>query len=219
CARVCVVAVSTTHGAVYNPHGLDVPRLLTMSKQIGSRFVEAYPDAERLDCAALLELPVDVLCPCARHHTIHHGNAGRILAKLVVGGANNPITPEAEQTLAERSVLCLPDFVANCGGVLGGTMEFAMHSRAAIERVIGWQLGARIALLLRESEKQKRSPRDLAEEEALCRFAAMHRLAEQRRLSGRVFELGLEFHRRGWVPGGLMRRMSKPYFEKRAGEL
>ena len=36
-----------------------------------------------------------------------------------------PCPPAAEQRLWEHGVLCVPDFVANSGGVLGGTMEFA----------------------------------------------------------------------------------------------
>jgi hypothetical protein len=32
---------------------------------------------------------------------------------------------KGEAALARRGILAVPDFVANCGGVLGGTMEFA----------------------------------------------------------------------------------------------
>jgi len=218
-AGVKVVAVSTSRGALYNPHGLDINRLAALARQMGSEFVQAYKEAEPLDRAALLELPVDVLCPCARHHTLHTGNAGRIAAKLISPGANNPITTEAEQILTERSVLCLPYFATNCGGALGGTMEFAMHNRATIERVISQQLGARIARLLQEAARQKKSPRELAEEESRRRFAAMQQAAEHPTLTGRLMELGLECHRRGWVPGVLIRRLSLSYFEKRAAAL
>lgn len=207
-AQVRVVAVSTSRGAIYNPRGLDVKQL---AAETGSDFVETFRNAERLDRTALLELPVDVLCPCARHDSIHAGNAMRVVAKLISPGANNPVTPEAEQMLAARSVLCLPDFVTNSGGVLGGTMEFAMQPREVIERFVDQHIGPRIARLL----GQTKAPRKLAEQESLDRFAAMQRAAEDPTWKGRLMEIGLECHRRGWVPGGLIRRLSLRYFEKR----
>jgi glutamate dehydrogenase (NAD(P)+) len=207
-AQIRVVAVSTSRGALYNPRGLDMKLLCA---ETGSGFVERYPDAEHLNRAALLELPVDVLCPCARHDSIHAGNASRIAAKLISPGANNPVTTEAERMLRERSVLCLPDFVTNSGGVLGGTMEFAMQSRETIERFIDQRIGARIARLLGQST----SPRELAERDARERFAQMQRGAEHPTLKGRLMEMGLECHRHGLVPGALIRRPSLSYFENR----
>jgi glutamate dehydrogenase/leucine dehydrogenase len=207
-AQVRVIAVSTSRGALYNPHGLDMKRLCA---ETGSDFVERYRDADHLDRAALLELPVDILCPCARHDSIHAGNAARIAAKLISPGANNPITTEAERMLEARSVLCLPDLVTNSGGVLGGTMEFAMQPRDVIERFVDQHIGARIARLLGQSE----SPRALAERDARARFAAMQQAAEHPTLKGRLMEVGLECHRRGWAPGGLIRKLSLPYFEQR----
>jgi len=217
-AGIRVVAVSTSHGALYNPRGLDMNRLSVMARELGSRFVETYRDAEHLDRATLLELPVDVLCPCARHDSIHAGNAARVAAKLISPGANHPVTSEAERILEQRSVLCLPYFVSNCGGALGGTMEFAMHRRETIERVVDQHLGARILRLLEESARQHRSPRELAEEESRRRFAAMQQAAEHPTLANRLMALGLECHRRGWVPAPLMQKLSLPYFEKRAGK-
>jgi glutamate dehydrogenase (NAD(P)+) len=216
-AQIRVVAVSTSRGTLYNPSGLDMARVLTLAVTEGTRFVEAYPNADHLDRAALLELPVEVLSPCARHDTIHAGNAGRIAAKLVAPGANNPTTAEAEKILAERSVLHLPYFVSNCGGALGGTMEFAMHPHDAIAAFIDRVLGARIARLLDEAARRQTNVRELAEREAREGFARLERAAAHPTLMGRAFAAGLEFHRRGWVPGELTRRLSLSFFERCAG--
>ncbi len=209
-----VVAVSTSRGAIFNPEGLDIKRLRGLAAEAGSRAVDLYPDAERIDRAALLELPVDLLCPCARHHSIHAGNVDRVKARVICAGANNPVTPEAERILFERGVQCLPDFVTNCGGVLGGTMEFASVSKECIEAFIDRRFGARIAWLLDEAAKQRTLPRDIAEPLALSRFDQVRRDACNPTLSSRFFEGGLELYRRGWVPGGLVARLSLPYFEK-----
>ena len=120
-----LVAVSTSRGAIYHPRGLDVPRLLQLVTEAGSAVVERYADADRLDRGALLELPVDLLCPCARYHSIHSGNAERVAARVVCPGANDPVHPRAEAVLYRCGIVCVPDFITNSGGVLGGTLEFA----------------------------------------------------------------------------------------------
>ena len=76
-----VVAISTSRGALYNPRGLDVDRLLLLAEEAGSRVVEVYPEAEWIDREKLLELPIDILCPCARWNSLNMSNAPRILCK------------------------------------------------------------------------------------------------------------------------------------------
>jgi hypothetical protein len=71
---------------------------------------------------ALFTQPVDLLVPGALAHVIHAGNASQVQAKLIVPIANAPVTPEAEQMLIARGVMVMPDFVANCGGVMAVDM-------------------------------------------------------------------------------------------------
>ena len=213
-AGVRVVAVSTSRGAIYDPQGLDVARLRALAAEHGSRMVEGYADVQLLDPAALLELEVDLLCPCARHDSIHAGNAPRIAARILCPGANNPVTPEAEQTLFERGVLCLPDFVTNCGGVLGGTMEFAAVRPERIARFIEQHIGARVAGLLEEAARQQVLPRQIAVPLALQRFEQVRCRADRPTLTGRLFGVGLELYRRGWIPGSPVAALSLPYFER-----
>jgi glutamate dehydrogenase/leucine dehydrogenase len=209
-----IVAISTSRGALYNPRGLDVERLRQFAAESDSRVVERYPDAERIDRAALLELPVDVLCPCARHNSIHAGNASRIAARIISPGANNPVTPEAERILFERDVLCLPDFVTNCGGVLGGALEFASLPQEQIAAFMDRRIGARIAWLLDESQRRGTPPRPIAEAFARERLGQMRQRIKQPSPLGRLIEMGLRAYRRGWIPGPLVAALALPYFEK-----
>jgi glutamate dehydrogenase (NAD(P)+) len=213
-AGVSVVAVSTSRGAIYAPRGLDVSRLRELSAHYGSRAVEHYAGAERIELGALLELPVDFLCPCARHDSLNATNAGRVAARIVCPGANNPVTPEAERTLFERGVLCLPDFAVNCGGVLGGTMEYTSIRRERIAAFIRQHIGPRFARILDEAARQGVLPREVAVRLALRRFEEVRRGAEHPTLFNRLFDLGLELHRHGWVPGPLVAALSLPYFER-----
>jgi glutamate dehydrogenase (NAD(P)+) len=210
-----VIAISTSRGALYNPSGLDVDRLAQLAEEAGSRVVEVYCEAERIDREKLLDLPVDILCPCARWNSLNMSNAPRILAKVICPGANNPITPDAEHALFERGVLCLPDFVTNCGGVLGGTMEFASVSRERISTFINHHIGVRIARLLNEAKSKHRLPREVAVPFALRRFNQVAQSAEHPTPLSRLSNLGLEFYRHGWIPGRLVAPLALRYFRKR----
>lgn len=213
-ANARVLAISTSAGAIFNPKGLDVGRLTEVVANGGAKSVKSYPDVELLDHSALLELPVDLLCPCARHNSVHSGNAPRIAARIICPGANNPVTPEAERMLFKRGILCLPDFVTNCGGVLGGTMEFASIDRERIASFIDHHIGARVAWLLSEADRQHIPPRDIAVPLSLSRFEQVQQSAIHPTPLGRLFQLGLEFYRRGWIPGSLMAALSPPYFKR-----
>jgi glutamate dehydrogenase (NAD(P)+) len=197
-----VVAVSSLRGARYHPEGLPVERQDPFTAE-----------AEELPLSALFELPVDLLCPCARHHSIDAAAAPRVHAAAVAPGANNPLTAEAEASLTARGVLVIPDFVANCGGVLGGTMEFASLPAARIRLLIETRFAAGVERLLRAPG----SPRANAEREALARFEETRRRAESRSPLGWAWELGLELYRRGWIPGSVVAGPAQRYFERRLG--
>ncbi len=218
-ANARVVAISTLRGAVFNPQGLDVERLSKLAAEAGSEVVNLYTDAERIERAALLELPVDLLCPCARHHSVHMANASRVAARIICPGANNPVTPEAERVLFKRGVLCLPDFVTNSGGVLGGTMEFASVRKEKIATFLERHIGAGISRILKEAARQNVLPREIAVPLALRRFDQMRRNAAHATPLDRLFRFGLALYRRGWFPGPVVATLSLPYFEKKLGAL
>jgi glutamate dehydrogenase (NAD(P)+) len=117
-----LVAVSDSSGGTYNPHGLD-PGALERHKQEGGRLVD-FRGGEPIDNAALLTTDCDVLIPAALEQQITGANAERIRARLIVEGANGPTTPEADEILAARGVLVVPDILANAGGVTVSYFEW-----------------------------------------------------------------------------------------------
>jgi len=212
-ANTRIVAVSTSKGAIFNPKGLDIKRLKTLSREAGSHMVTLYKDAEQIKNSELLELPVDILCPCARHNTIRADNADKIMARFICSGANNPVTYEADELLFRKGILCLPDFVTNCGGVLGGTMEFASVDRKTISDFIEKQIGIRILWLLKRAREENLLPRDIALHLTLKNLERIRKQVNNSRLYKRFFEAGLELYRRGWIPGSIVARLSLGYFE------
>lgn len=117
-----VVAVSDVSGAVYDPDGLNIDAVAKWVDE--NRFLEGYPDADFIDGNSLFALPVDVLVPAAIQGVIHKGNADDVQARLVIEGANNPMTLEADDMLRERGVFIVPDILANAGGVTVSYFEW-----------------------------------------------------------------------------------------------
>lgn len=116
-----IVAVSDSRGGVFNPEGLDPDRLLEFKMKNGT--VVGYCE-ESVTNQELLELDVDILVPAAIENVINESNMRNIRAKLIVEGANGPITPEAEEYLDRRCELVVPDILANSGGVVVSYFEW-----------------------------------------------------------------------------------------------
>ena len=122
-----VVAVSDVRGGVFNGDGLDVEALRAEVASAGT--VAGAPDTEAITNAELLALDVDVLVPAALEGEIHARNAGDVQARLVVEGANAPVTPAADVRLAERGVTVVPDILANAGGVTVSYFEWVQNTQ------------------------------------------------------------------------------------------
>ncbi|HZD23837.1 MAG TPA: Glu/Leu/Phe/Val dehydrogenase, partial [Acidimicrobiia bacterium] len=120
--QASVVAVSDISGAVYNPDGLDIPAVGKWVNE--NRFLEGYPDADFIDGEELFGLDIDVLVPAAIQNVIRADNANDIKARLIIEGANNPTTLEADDMLRDRGVFIVPDILANAGGVTVSYFEW-----------------------------------------------------------------------------------------------
>ncbi|RLE66940.1 MAG: glutamate dehydrogenase [Thermoprotei archaeon] len=121
-----VVAVSDSKGGIYNPNGLDVEKVMKVKNK--TRAVINYEDAKRISNEELLELDVDILVPAAIEDVITEKNADKVKAKIISEGANGPTTPEADEKLAKKGVVVIPDILANAGGVTMSWIEWC-HDR------------------------------------------------------------------------------------------
>lgn len=117
-----VVAVSDTHGGIYNENGLD-PELVQRHKQEHVS-VTGYPRAEHISVQEVLEVPCDILVPAAVEGVISEANAGRIQARIISEAANGPTTPQADAILFKRGITVVPDILANAGGVTVSYFEW-----------------------------------------------------------------------------------------------
>ena len=117
-----LVATADTHGALYNADGLDIDALIKLKDH--GKSVTDYSSGKAVEGDALIDIACDIWIPAARPDVIHDDNVGRLNTKLVVEGANIPITHSAEKALHDRGILCIPDFIANAGGVICAAMEY-----------------------------------------------------------------------------------------------
>ncbi|MEE4313446.1 MAG: Glu/Leu/Phe/Val dehydrogenase, partial [Desulfofustis sp.] len=109
-----IVAVSDVYGGVYQAAGLDIEALKQHVARTGS--VAEFPGTEPVANENLFGLDCDILVPAAVQSVIHRGNAPNVTARLIVEGANGPVTTEADAILHDKGVVIVPDVVANSGG-------------------------------------------------------------------------------------------------------
>jgi len=162
-----LVAANDSRGAIHNPRGLDVKALIALKADGGS--VVDYPDGERLPTDAVIGIDCDIWIPAARPDVIHADNVGQLRARLVIEGANIPITAEAERQLHERGVLCVPDFIANAGGVICAAMEYHGATEGAALQTIQEKLRRNTRLVLEDACRRGILPRQAAQELAEAR--------------------------------------------------
>lgn len=123
-----IVAVSDVSGAIYKEDGLNISELIEYISE--HKVLKAYPNAETISNEQLLQLQVDLLCPCALEGVIHEGNADRVRARVIVEGANGPVTVDANQILTDKGTHVVPDILANGGGVIVSYFEWVQDIAA-----------------------------------------------------------------------------------------
>lgn len=163
-----IVAVADSGGAVHNPAGFDLDALVALKR--AGRSVTAQPGATQISSEALIGIDCDIWIPAARPHVITEDNAPALRARLVLEGANIALTPGAELMLHERGVTCVPDFIANAGGVICAAMELRGATPSAAFDVIRQTLEQNTATVLEAARLERKTPRAAAIELAMTRL-------------------------------------------------
>ena len=162
-----LVAAADSNTTIHNDAGLDVAQLLALKAE-GSGLCD-YADASKLGRDEIIDVECDIWIPAARPDVIHTDNVARLNTRLVIEGANIPITHEAERMLTERGILYVPDFIANAGGVICAAMEYQQASQAAAFASIEEKLRQNTREVLERARREQIEPRQASMELATDR--------------------------------------------------
>jgi glutamate dehydrogenase/leucine dehydrogenase len=155
-----LVAASDSRGTIFNPKGIDVARLIALKDS--GKGVTDYPDGQKLDADALIDIECEIWIPAARPDVIRRDNVARLKTKLVPQGANIPFTPEAERILDKAGTLVLPDFIANAGGVICASVEYHGGTQSQALQTIEEKIHANTEEVLANSKRGGLLPRQAA---------------------------------------------------------
>ncbi|MFH1760601.1 MAG: Glu/Leu/Phe/Val dehydrogenase [bacterium] len=117
-----IIAMSDVTGAVYNENGLNPQSVLKYLEK--KKTVKGYKGGEIITNEEMFELETDIIVPAAIENVITMKNAGKIKAKVIIEGANGPVTPGADKILEKKGVWIMPDILCNAGGVTVSYFEW-----------------------------------------------------------------------------------------------
>ena len=123
-----VIAVSDVSGGIYNPRGLDIPKLLSTYKTAGQTLGDTKL-GDPLTNAELLQLKCTVLIPAALSEQITKHNAAQLNCRVLAEGANGPTTLEADRIVQDKGIFVIPDILANSGGVIVSYFEWVQDAQ------------------------------------------------------------------------------------------
>jgi len=128
-----ITGVTDLSGGVFDENGLNIPTLIkhTNSEKHISGFNEGDFIADyRKANERLIGSKVDILIPAAFENQITEKNAAAVGAKVIVEGANGPLTDAADKILTQKEKIVVPDIVANAGGVIVSYFEWVQDVQA-----------------------------------------------------------------------------------------
>jgi len=143
---------------------LDSERCERLAAEHG---LQTAPSAE-----AILASELDVLAPCAAGGLIDEARARALDCRVVAGAANNPLSERGvARILMGREILYVPDFLANCGGLIHVSTEWHAGRGPSEAQLIAGAM-ERLQLAIETADSEGTPPVEVAERQALERVEA-----------------------------------------------
>ena len=122
-----IVGLADVGGAIHNANGIDLAMVDRKLREGAKSVVETGAGdviGKGLDGATkVFFVDCDIVMPCALGDAVDEKIASQIKAKLIVEGANGPLTPKADEVMQDRGIIVVPDVYANAGGVTCSYLE------------------------------------------------------------------------------------------------
>lgn len=155
-----IIAAADSGGTIVNSSGLDLDDLSAL-KQAGRSVIDSGGGKSGSQ-ESVIDVECDIWIPAARPDVIRSDNVDRLNTKLVLQGANIPVTLDAEAILHSRGVLCVPDFIANAGGVICASVEYHGGTQTSALATIEEKIGANTRAVLERAASTGALPREAA---------------------------------------------------------
>lgn len=159
-----IVAVADSKGAICNENGLPQEELESLKRQ--GKSVRDFVGGKALNREEFFTLDVDILIPAAVTDAINESNKNAIKARIIIEGANIPMSEAIEEELWRKDILIVPDFVANAGGVISSYAEYKGLSAEKMFTLVEQKVTKATEAVLGQSLKEGRNPRMVAMEMA-----------------------------------------------------
>ena len=160
-----IVALNDYWGTAYKPNGIELSEIEKYAHaQNEKQSVKNYSDGYSIKKDEILDVDCDIFIPCATSNAITTRNCSQINAKLIVEGANNAITVNAEQLLFKKNKIVLPDILVNSGGVISSYAEFKKIDATGAFSLIESRIKENTILILEKAMDFGLLPRKIAKE-------------------------------------------------------
>ncbi|MEO7196868.1 MAG: Glu/Leu/Phe/Val dehydrogenase dimerization domain-containing protein [Solirubrobacterales bacterium] len=175
-----MIGVSDAYGAIRSDGGIDAYELVDHLGQEDGKLVE-FPGAEEISPGDLYEISSDVFFPAALGGMLHKDNAHLLDCKMMVEGANNPTTFDADEILEDKGVFVIPDLMANAGGVVASYFEWVQNlqhfrwEESEVNEKLGKILRKAYGEISERADREKQTLRTAAFETAIERVVEASR--------------------------------------------
>ncbi|PIQ98873.1 MAG: glutamate dehydrogenase [Nitrospinae bacterium CG11_big_fil_rev_8_21_14_0_20_45_15] len=163
-----IIATCDYKGAIYNPDGIDVPALTAVVNN--DRCVQESDLGEKISNEKMLEIESDIFIPAARPDIFTEENQHLLKTRLVLEGANIPITHKAAEIMHNRGIMIVPDVVANAGGVICAATEYQKMTEIQAYERIKKTIGHNTEEIFQRVKAEKIVPHEAAQRMAVERL-------------------------------------------------
>lgn len=157
-----ITAVADSKGTAHALQGLSFEEVVRAKKETGS--VTGYAGAEILGHDDIFSLDLDILIPATVTDVITDAHKDALRARLLVEGANIPMSEEIEKELSGRGIAIVPDFIANAGGVISSYAEYRGMGTQNMFSLIDEKITNAVRQIMMRSIAEKKSAREIGME-------------------------------------------------------
>jgi len=126
-----VLAITDSVSGLYSEEGLDIDEIIQWKNETNLPF-EEYNEKkmQKITNEELFKVKCDILIPAAIENQITSKNVNDINCKIIVEGADGPVTSKADKVLEEKEIIVVPDILANSGSACVSYFEYIQDIHA-----------------------------------------------------------------------------------------